>query len=210
MPNEVRLTIFVLLIILLVVAFFFLFFFNPIRRLYYKKNKLRYFYNAVMRVARNGDYYLVNNLTLKVGSKDSVRINHIIGGDKYIYVITDRYFEGAVNVKPNDQKWVNYVKGNKKRDVVNPLYENRFAVDRLSLESGINSSFLIGIVLINSDCFLSQYQNSKGNSLLVPANKLEKVVTSFEKKEDVTPFVKKQLWQTIHDLAELRSKNDGK
>jgi hypothetical protein len=206
MSPEVKLVIFIVVCVVLGLGFFAWFFFKPIQKLIWRHNLARMFYSRVMKVARNFDFYLVNGLTLPVGEMKKVVIDHIIGGDKFIYVITDRYFEGAVNVKMGENSWVYYKKGGKKEDIPNPFFANKFAMERLSIASGINTSFLVGIVLINDDCFISGYSDYEGEPLLVNVGKLEKLIALYEKKP-CQPFKKNELWQTIHDLHELGEKN---
>jgi len=209
MPIQVKLTIFIVGAVLVGSAFLVWFLYGPVKRFLGRHNLSHVFFHSVMKVARNGDYYLLNDLTLKVGGEDYLKIDHILGGDKFIYVITDERYEGAINAKPSDNRWVYYKKKGTKCDIPNPLLYNKLAMDRLSIQSGIASSFLVGIVLINDDCFVNAYENQEGEVLLVPASKLGKVVEGFEKK-DVQPFVKKELWQTIHDLHDLSGKEEGK
>lgn len=209
MSEQVKLVIFITAVCFVGLLFLLWFFYKPIKRFVWRHNISRMFYQKVMAVARNEDFYLVNNLSLSIGEEKSVKIDHILGGDKFIYVITDYYFDGALNVKPFDQTWVYFKRGAKKELIANPLFANRFATERLSIASGISSSFLIGIVLINDDCFLNEFNNGESETLLVPASKLEKLISACEKKE-VQPFVKEELWQTIHDLHELGRKNNDK
>ena len=113
----------------------------------------------------------------------------------------------TLNAKVNDPSWYYYQKGGKKIDIPNPLMENRFAMDRLSIASGINTSFMVGIVLVNDDCFLNAFESDENESLLVPVSQLEKLIFLYEKKPTVKPFVPKELWQAIQDLHELGEKN---
>ncbi len=205
MPYEVRLTIFVVLILIVLSFFLFLFFYPPLRRYLYRKMPVRMFYRTVIKVVRDGDYYLLNNLQLRLDQKTYVRINHLIGGDKFIYVITDRYYEGAINAKPDDYRWMYYERSGGKRFVSNPLLENKAAMERLSIISGIQTSFMVGIVLVNKDCFVNRFSEEEPKNLLVSENKLGKIIESFEQKE-VKPFVKEELWQCIQDLHMLRRK----
>lgn len=214
MPYNVRVTIFSLIVIVLAVLFFLLFFYRPLKCEIQRKNLAKTFYNAVMRVARNGDYYLINGLKVRLDGNNYLSIDHVLAGDKYIYVITDRYFEGAINVRLNDERWINYRKDDRKLDLINPLFENRFALERLSIASGINSAFMIGIVLINDDCFINQLEAQDEENLLVPISKLERVISTYEAK-NVRPFVQRELWQAVQDLHELKLKaleeeKDGK
>ena len=207
MPQEVKLTLFIVLAILVGLAFAFWFFYAPVKKILWRNAHDRFFYHRALKVSRDGDFYLVNNLHLKTGNESFVKIDHIIGGDKFIFVITDRYYDGALNAKANEASWFYYQKGGKKIDIPNPLLENRLAMERLSIASGINISFMVGIVMVNDDCFLTTLQSDENESLLVPVSRLEKVIFLYEKKEGVKPFVRKELWQTIQDLHELGEKN---
>jgi hypothetical protein len=209
MSQEVKLTLFIVLAVLASLLFMVWFFYAPIKKIVWRRAHDKLFYRKALKVSRDGDFYLLNDLVLKTGTASSVTIDHLIGGDKYIFVITDRYYDGALNAKANDPSWFYYQKGGKKIDIPNPLLENRFAMDRLSIASGINTSFMVGIVLVNDDCFLNPFESDESESLLVPVSQLEKLVFLYEKKENVKPFVKKELWQTIQDLHELGEKNDG-
>ena len=207
MPQPVRLTLFIVCAVLVSLLFLLWFFYRPIKKIVWRKAHDKLFYRNTLKVSRDGDFYLINDLPLKTGSQSRVVIDHIIGGDKFIYVITDRYYNGTLNAKVNDPSWYYYQKGGKKIDIPNPLMENRFAMDRLSIASGINTSFMVGIVLVNDDCFLNAFESDENESLLVPVSQLEKLIFLYEKKPTVKPFVPKELWQAIQDLHELGEKN---
>jgi hypothetical protein len=207
MSEAVRLTLFIVCAILASLLFLLWFFYQPVKKALWRKMHDKLFYRRALKVSRDGDFYLLNHLVLKTGSESKLVIDHIIGGDKFIFVITDRYYNGTLNAKANEPSWYYYQKGGKKIDIPNPLMENRFAMDRLSISSGINTSFMVGIVLVNDDCFLNEFVSDESESLLVPVSQLEKLIFLYEKKPDVKPFVSKELWQTIQDLHELGERN---
>ncbi|MFA6619999.1 MAG: NERD domain-containing protein [Bacilli bacterium] len=209
MSYEVKLTLFIVCAVLIGLVFLFWFFCAPVRKIVWRKAHDKLFYHKTLKVARDGDFYLINKLPLQTGNSSFVTIDHIIGGDKFIFVITDRYYDGALNAKTNEPSWFYYRKGGKKIDIPNPLLDNRFAMDRLSIASGINTSFMVGIVLVNDDCFFNVFTSDENESLLVPVSQLEKLIFLYEKRPNVKPFVKKELWQTIQDLHELGEKNHG-
>jgi hypothetical protein len=205
MPYESRLTVFVVLCVFLGAAFLFLFLYRPVKHLLFKKNPTRAFYSKVMKVAKYHDFYLINDLKLNLSGSDYVHIDHILAGDRYIYVITDCYLDGALSAKPEDPLWVYYKRGGKKESIPNGLKANRVAMERLSIVTGIDSSFLVGIVLVNDDCFVTPFDNVEGEPVLTPVGNLEKLVMTYEKKE-VKPFVQEELQQAILDLHEMSEK----
>jgi hypothetical protein len=207
MPQEVRLTIFIIVAIFAGLGFFAWFFYRPLKRHLWRHHPEKFFYGKVMRVTRDNDFYLLNNLVIDSGTAQEVKIDHLIGGNRFLFVISDRYYDGALNAQADEPTWIQYPKRNKKIAIPNPLLENRYAISRLSVTSGISSSYMIGIVLINNDCFVTPFELEPTASLLVPLSKLEKVVESYENQANVPPFRAKELWQTIQDLHELGEQN---
>ena len=55
------------------------------------------YYNKVRRVVLDNDFYLVNSFANKTASQEPFHIDHIVIGDKFIYCIRDRYYDGAIN-----------------------------------------------------------------------------------------------------------------
>lgn len=205
MPREVRITIFIVLVLLVAIFYFALFFYKPLRKIYYHHRPKEFFYHKIMKVVRNGDFYLLNNLELSLGDKDKAVIDHLMCGDKYLYVMMDFYCEGALSASPSDSRWIYYRKDGKKEEVSNPLIIAKNALMRLAMQTGINNRFFIGLVLINDDCFVNPFKNEDNDVLLVPLSKLQKVVDKYEASE-VNGFVPKELYQVVHDLYELNQK----
>lgn len=162
-----------------------------------------------MREARIHDYYLVNDIRYKLGGSDYVYIDHVLGGDKYIYVITDVYYEGAITARNDDAHWVNYLKNGKKIKINNPLMLSKVAVDRFSKASGINTSFLVGVVLVNDDCFVTPFENHRGEPVFVALSRLGKVISAYE-KDDISPFVGTELKNAMIALHEEKEKEYAK
>lgn len=200
-----KVAVFSVLAVLVFSLLLFWLFKEPVTKALYRKNAPRMFYRKLFPLVRNDDYYLVNSFKMTEGGKDYVFFDHIIGGDKYLFALIDRYYEGAVVGKLNDEMWVQYLKDGK-RNVLNPLYESQCLISRLVLATGIDSSFIIGIVLVNDDSHISVDQGQDENSYLVPSSRLKKFIRSFEREDATARFDKDELWQTIQDLAKLRDR----
>jgi hypothetical protein len=206
MAYSVRLAIFIVLVLLLGAAFFALFFYEPIKNSIWRHNPTKMFAKKLYRVALDGDYFLLNDLLLPVGSQDFVRINHVLGGNKYLYVISDCYYEGALVPNATDTAWTYYTKKDKKQQIPNPLLANKAAVEKLAIAGGIDPSLLVGLVVVNDDCFLAPFENVQGSSQLVSLARLEKTIGAYE-GQDVVSLNQEQLFQIVNDLHELSAKN---
>ena len=208
MPFEVKLTIYIVLAVFVAGLLGIWFFYTPLRKRKFRHAPKEAFYKTVRKVADDGDFYLVNNVKFDMGDGNYINIDHLLGGDKYLYVIMDHYFEGAINAKAEDFYWVYYVKDHKntlKKEIPSPLAETKNIVNRLSMISGLPVNFLVGIVLINSDCFVSRYQNVDSEVQIVSANRLGEVIASYENKE-VEAFNSEDLHRVIHEIHDLSEK----
>ena len=209
MPYSGRLTFFIVLCVFCALVFLGLFFYRPLKGWLIRRNVTKFYYHRVMREARIHDYYLVNDIRYKLGGSDYVYIDHVLGGDKYIYVITDVYYEGAITARNDDAHWVNYLKNGKKIKINNPLMLSKVAVDRFSKASGINTSFLVGVVLVNDDCFVTPFENHRGEPVFVALSRLGKVISAYE-KDDISPFVGTELKNAMIALHEEKEKEYAK
>jgi len=212
MPFELKLTIYIVAAIFVGGALLLWFFYRPINKLRRRNSPVAFFYEKVSTVVNYGDFYLLNNVSLDLDTGEKAIIDHIIGGDKYIYVILDRYFEGTVKGNASDHYWVYYMESlfgkRKKKEIPNPIKRVENLIDIIALQNIIQKDMFIGIVLVNDDCFISNYENKSERIKLIPVSKLEKVINAYE-KEDVDPFSEKKLEtliQRIHDESE-KSKN---
>ena len=84
---------------------------------YVRKKKYRELsYYKIRDVVLNNDYYLINNFKFKIDDKTSYIVDHIIGGDKYFYIISDYYFgSGSLTGNINDQSLIYTNKKGKKK-----------------------------------------------------------------------------------------------
>ena len=203
MPYEVKLTIYIIAAILVFGALFFWLLFPPIRRKLYRNSYKRLYYNDVNRVVRNNDFYLINGLSFDVGESQTLTIDHLVGGDKYLYVIIDYYVEGTLKIDPRKPTSFLYVKGDTKLEIANPIQVVRHSMNKLSSISGIADDFLIGIVLINNDCNALPFENPDSAVNIVRLKDASRFIENCE-KAPVKPFRAKQLWQAIQDLHAIK------
>ncbi len=203
MPYEVKLTIFILLAILVFGGILFWFLFPLIQRKLFSSRYKRFYYDYVNHVVKMNDFYLINNLAFDVGDAQTLSIDHLIGGDKYIYVIIDYYVDGGIKIDPLQPISYVYKKNEKKFEIANPLQVVTHSMNKLSSLSGISSEFLVGIVLINNDCNVVSVENGSSPVKIVRLRELSKFIGEYEKRP-VKPFVARQLWQAIQDLNTIK------
>lgn len=203
MPHEVKFTIFILLAIFVFGGILFWFLSPLIRRKLFSSRYKRFYYDYVNHVVKYNDFYLINNLAFDVGDAQTLSIDHLIGGNKYIYVIIDYYVDGGIKIDPLQPISYVYKKDDKKFEIANPLQVVAHSMTKLSSLSGISSEFLVGIVLINDDCNVVSIENGSSPVNIVRLRELSKFIGEYEKRS-VKPFVSRQLWQAIQDLHTIK------
>lgn len=93
------------------------------------------------------DYLYLSNITLRVAEKEYVVVDHIILGDRFIYVIATKFYYGFVNGKDIDAKWV--MSDGIKTDLINnPFYANEVRIDYLSRIMKVTRDKFVNIVLL--------------------------------------------------------------
>lgn len=202
MPYSVRLAIFVVVSVIVVSAVTFMLLYSPVKRFLNKKFTIRMYYRRVRRVVDDRDLLLINNFKNYTAEQEAFHIDHIVIGEKYFYVIRDRYYAGALAAAATDNSWVFY-RGNEARLIPNPMLRNELRVERLSLMCNIPSKEIISIVLINDDCLLTPIHNANPNSYIVSLRKLPKLIADLESDPNVAPLEARDAEIAARDLAEL-------
>ncbi len=203
MPYEVRLTIFIILCVIVFGALIIWFLYSTIRRKLFSARYKKIYYDCVNHCVECNDFYLINNLSFDVGSSKTLSIDHLVGGNKYIYVIIDYYIDGGLKIDYHSPISYVYKKNNEKLEIANPIQVVNHSMNKLSSLSGISSDFLVGIILINDDCNVVSIEKSESPVNIVTLRKLSKFIEDYERRP-VKPFIAKQLWQAIQDLHNIK------
>ncbi len=171
----------------------------------FKKNFVKVYGKDVYKIANYYDLYLINCLVLKSNDDSKIKVDHLLFGNKFIFVIKDYYFDGQLTGKEVDQSWIYYFGNNKdphKDFIKNPLIENQERTKKLSMITGLDSSFLISIILVNDDCDLSLEMNPSDNQYVIKKAELKKLISSIEER-NVAPLNDEQLAYAARDIAAL-------
>ena len=204
--------LFITLAVLLVLVILFLIFFPIINRKITAKRFVNVYGRKIYRVALDNDFYLINQVKLASHDNKTANVNHLLFGNKFIYLITDYYFYGEVSAKESDNSWI-YRPFNKKeraRYVDNPLLISDDLITEVSRITGIDEDLFIGIVVVNSECDIKGFDGKSKINFLVHINKLPRLIETIEKR-DVSPLKEKQLYYAVQDIARLNlNKNNRK
>ncbi|HOC81044.1 MAG TPA: hypothetical protein PKK21_04135, partial [Bacilli bacterium] len=75
----------------------FIIFFRPVKRAILRRHHIWFFGRHIYRLALDFDFYLINQFSFIHSNRDIKTINHILFGSKWIYVIKDCYYSGAIS-----------------------------------------------------------------------------------------------------------------
>lgn len=199
-------SVFIITVSIVTVAIGLVVLFGPLKRFLYHKNYKKIYGKKVYQIALDNDFYLINNFAAMVSNEDSVHIDHILFGEKYIYCIKCRYFNGALQAKEEDKSWIYFTKKDGKKFIDNPLIKNRLRVEKLSLLTNINEDMMISIVVVNNNCLIFKFEGKSKNNYVIPLSKLAKLVKAIESRS-VGKINEKQLFFAVNDIAKLNVKN---
>ena len=152
---------FVIVVPIAVVLFLAIVLYFPISARYKRKHFQVRFYKRVYKVALESDFYLINQFYFKVDSNKLAKVDHILFGEKYIYVILGKYYEGDLVGKSSDKSLIFISHKGKKCYTDNPINQSKQLASKLSSSTGLDASLLIGITLINDDCKVEVQSESK-------------------------------------------------
>lgn len=186
---------------LLVLAFFF------IRSAYNKKHFAYSYYKKIYKMAVLDDYYLINHFTNTIDDATKIKIDHILFGDKFIYLIICRYFEGDISGKYNDKSLIFQHKMGKSLYTPNPINEIKDITTKLSEVSGIDPDYMIGLVVVNDNCRVGIETESK-QFYVIQRKRLEALVHTIEARP-LGKMNDKGLYDAVHSIDKLNEKTNG-
>ncbi len=149
--NPLQISFVVVAAVVVVVSIFCAIFF-PTRHFFIKKKFQKYYYKKIYQIAFNQDYYLINDFLFRIDDSTVMGIDHILFADRYIFIINDYYYEGDLLGNADDKSLIFVDKKGKKQYTDNPFVNSEKIISRLSMITGIDSSLMIGVILVNNTC----------------------------------------------------------
>ncbi len=201
-PLQIIFIVAAVLVVLLVV---FIILYRPLKSHYTKKNFKDMYGKKIYKLAQYHDFYLINEFLFAYEDNRATTIDHILFGDKYIYLIKDCYYDGSLTGKlDDDNSLIKTTPKGKVSYVENPNNELKKNLDRLTRVLNMKSELFICITLVNPECIVEVSQNSK-QFYLVQCNKADRLVTAIETRA-VSPIDEEQLHKFVQDLARYNKK----
>lgn len=173
--------IFLIVTPIVIVALVVFFIVLPVNKSREKKYFREYCGKAIYKIAFNEDYYLINDMRFKVDSGKVAKIDHILFGNKYIYIINDAYYEGDLTGKEVDKSLILIDRKGKKYYTENQYLISKSIIKALTDSTGIGNDLLIGIVVINNNCKINIETTNK-QYYIIQKNKLKRLIRAIESR----------------------------
>ncbi len=196
--------IIILIVLIALVVFSLAWIIIPIlRRRYVANHLVPHFGKRIYHIALYNDFYLINQINLKLDDDNEAHIDHLLFGEKYIYVIKDRYYDGALTGQARDVNWMFYQRfGRRGKFIANPFLLNRVRVEKLALVTGLDPHFFISVIVTNDQCLLDEIDTKDNATFIVKLKKLEKLIKTIEERE-IEPIDPNQLDRAVKDIHRL-------
>ena len=192
--------IFIILVPIVVILGIFLLIKFPVAHLYQRVNFNKYVYHKIYRHVLNNDYYLINNYKFSTDEVHFVEIDHIVFGEKYIYICLDRYIEGNLMGSDTNASLILLSRNGDKNYLDNPYLALAKSLRQLSSKTGLPTDMMVGLIIVNDDCKIKI--DSKSNQLfLLNRKQLPKLIKTIESR-DVAKINAEELDKAVKILYE--------
>jgi len=182
----------ILLLLLLAIFSVCYIFLDDLKNLFVGLTKKRRINAKLKKFAIDHDFPLLSDVVIQVREDKYVKIDHIMIGNKYIYVIACRCYYGYLNAKGIDEKWVLY-KRDKLVHIDNPLKVNRQRMKRLSelLENSIED--FVNIVYLSRPVVAGKIEGINNKEFVLFEDDFEKFIEVYEKECKLNEFSVKSI-----------------
>ena len=194
----------ILIIVILVLFCIFLLISYPLNKFINQKLFRYFYYRKIYRYVNHRDLRLINNFQFAVDESTNAHFDHIIFGNKYIYLITDKYWTKGIYGKVEDKSWLLFKNGDKRIYIDNPLKKNELRTEKLSLVTDINRSMFVAIVVVNNDCLVDDNIKLNKQNIILKIRHLKKTIEQYE-KDDIENINDEQLQKVVYAFDKIKN-----
>ncbi len=156
-----------------------------VRRSVTEKRYHELYYQRIYKTALYKDYYLINNFTYISDNSTYTTIDHVLFGDKCIYLILDMYYYGDLYGTEDDLSLILVPHNKKKCYTENPLSLISDYMKDIKRIMGLDDINVKGLVVVNNDCY-SEVTDTHPELDIVRVRRLKKYVDNLEKDESIS------------------------
>ena len=158
------------------------------------------------KFAIDHDFPLLSDVVIQVRENKYVKLDHILIGNKYIYVIACKCYYGYLNAKAIDEKWVLY-KREKLVHIENPLKNN---TKRIKILSGLLENSMedfVNIIYLSKPVVVSKIESSNKKEFVLFEDDFEKFIEVYEKECDLNEFSVKSVNEAAKKIYDYHTES---
>lgn len=167
-------------------------FFDDIANVLSSLLKRRRVSSKLKKFAIDHDFPLLSNLVIQVRENKFIKIEHVLFGNKYIYVITSKCYYGYLCANTEDEKWLLYRK-DKLIHLDNPLKNNEKRIRILANLLDDKMEDFVNVVFLSRPVVVSKIIKRKPGELVLLENDFSKTIEKYEKSSNLNNFTIKSI-----------------
>ena len=158
------------------------------------------------KFAIDHDFPLLSNVVIQVREDKFIKIEHIMFGNKYIYVITSKCYYGYLCADTSDEKWLLY-RQDKLIHLENPLKNNEKRIRILANLLDDKMEDFVNVVFLSRPVVASKIVSSKPRELVLLEHDFEKSIERYEKKSSLNSFTVKSIEEATQKIFDYHSES---
>ena len=192
MPKEVKQLILVISIILIISLVVLLVVKLKTKDRYYKNQKNKRLNRKLRKFSKDRDFLFLSDVFLPIRDNTATLIDDIVFGNKYIYLIAQKHWEGNLKGYEYDTKWMITSKNGTKY-VDNPLIGNRFKVQTLlKFLQESDEDNVVNIIAINDKTKFNEIKSQPLENI-TKMNSVFKIIDEYEKTSQLNDIKEEEI-----------------
>lgn len=192
MVSQVALWNTIFFFIRLVILTLIFIFFDDIANVLSSLFKRRRVASKLKKFAIDHDFPLLSNVMIQVRENKFIKIEHILFGNKYIYVISSKCYYGYLCANTDDEKWLLYRK-DKLIHLDNPLKNNEKRIRILANLLDDKMENFVNVIYLSRPVVASKIISKKAGELVLLEQDFTRSIERYEKSSKLNDFTIKSI-----------------
>ncbi len=196
----------ILILLVLVIFSVCYIYLDDLKNLFIGLTKKRRINAKLKKFAIDHDFPLLSDVVIQVRENKYVKLDHIMIGNKYIYVIACKCYYGYLNAKAIDEKWVLY-KREKLVHIENPLKNNEKRIKILASLLDNSTEDFVNIIYLSKPVVASKIEGSPKKEFVLFEDDFEKFIEVYEKECDLNEFSVKSINEAAKKIYDYHNES---
>lgn len=181
-------------------------FFDDIANILSSLFKSRRVASKLKKFAIDHDFPMLSNVVIQVRENKFIKIEHVLFGNKYIYVISSKCYYGYLCANTDDEKWLLY-RRDKLIHLDNPLKNNEKRIRILANLLDDNIEDFVNVVFLSRPVVASKIITSKPGELILLEQNFAKSIEKYEKRSGLNDFTVKSIEDATKKIYDYHSES---